>query len=151
MALHQDFKDLLEAFAAERVRYLLIGGYAVAFHSRPRFTKDIDLWIDPSADNVVSATSALQIFGAPSEVIEAWRTAGAEDIVYFGRPPVRIDLLRQVPGVEFSQAYARRDTAEWDGIPVSVIGFDDLVANKRAAGRPQDLLDIKLLERTRRP
>jgi hypothetical protein len=150
MALHQDFKDLLEAFATERVRYLLIGGYAVAFHSRPRFTKDIDLWIDPVPDNVECTARALEQFGAPPDVVQAWRSAGADEIVYLGRPPVRIDLLRAVSGADFAEAYARRATGEWDSVSVSVIGLDDLIAAKRAAGRPQDLLDIKMLERAPR-
>ncbi len=149
MALHQDFKDLLAVFAQEQVRYLLIGGYAVAFHSRPRFTKDIDLWLDPSSDNVERAAVALQLFGAPADVVETWRNAAADEIVFLGRPPVRVDLLRQVSGVDFAHAFARRDRAEWDGTPVSVIGIDDLIASKRAAGRPQDLLDVQALERAR--
>jgi hypothetical protein len=150
MALHQDFKDLLEAFAREKVRYLLIGGYAVAFHSRPRFTKDIDLWIGPSPDSIAGTSRALEAFGAPPDVVDAWRTAGDDEIVYLGHPPVRIDLLRALPGIDFSPAYARREAADWDGVPVSVIGFDDLITSKRAAGRPQDLLDIEILERSRR-
>ena len=149
MALHQDFKDLLEVFARENVRYLLVGGYAVAFHSVPRFTKDIDLWIDPAPENVESAARALEAFGAPADVVTAWRDAAPDEIVYFGHPPFRVDLLRSVAGGDFAGAFARRETEKWEDAPVHVIGRDDLIAIKRAAGRPQDLLDVKALERSR--
>lgn len=149
MALHQDFKDLLEVFAREGVRYLLVGGYAVAFHSVPRFTKDIDLWIDPSPTNVEAAARALELFGAPPDIVSAWRGGAPDEIVYFGRPPFRVDLLRSLPGGDFASAFARRATGEWKEASVQVIGKDDLIAIKRAAGRPQDLLDVRALERTR--
>jgi len=149
MALHQDFKDLLEVLARERVRYLLVGGYAVAFHSTPRFTRDIDLWIDSSPDNVEATARALELFGAPDEVLSAWRDAAPDEIVYFGRPPFRVDLLRDLPGADFAEAFARREIGEWEGVPVVVIGIDDLIATKEAAGRPHDLLDVKALRRSR--
>jgi hypothetical protein len=101
--LHPDFKDLLSAFAAERVEYLLIGGYAVSFHARPR---------------------------------------------WFGVAPARVDILRRAEGIEFSAAYERRVEVSWDGVPVSIIAREDLIAAKRAAGREQDLRDVRALERS---
>ena len=149
MALHEDFRDLLAAFADAKVRYLLVGGYAVAFHSRPRFTKDIDVWIDPDPGNVESTVAALAAFGAPEVVLRALRGARVEDIVYLGRPPVRVDIFKSLPGVTFPACYARRVVGEWEGVPVSVIGVADLIDAKRASGRPQDRLDIEALEEGR--
>lgn len=148
--LHPDFKDLLTAFAEEQVRYLLVGGYAVSFHARPRSTKDIDLWIDAAPANVARACAALSRFGAPEAIVQALRGGDADDIVWFGVPPTRVDLLRRIDGVNFEPAYSRRVETEWDGVPVSVIGSSDLIAAKRAAGREQDLRDVRALERGKR-
>lgn len=148
MALHQDFQDLLAAFADAGVRYLLVGGYAVGFHSRPRFTKDIDLWIDATSENVERAVAALTAFGAPEQILDALRRAGPDEIVYLGSPPIRVDIFKSLPGAQFGACYARRVVDAWDGVPVSVIGAEDLLAAKRAAGRPQDQLDIAALEET---
>jgi predicted nucleotidyltransferase len=149
MSLHPDFADLLAAFADAGVRYLLVGGYAVAFHARPRATKDIDLWVAGDDANLARVASALAAFGAPSSVVDQTRRMTADEIVYMGVAPLRVDVLRSISGVEFEDAFSRRAVTEWDGITVSVIGIDDLIANKREAARPQDLLDVVLLERVR--
>jgi len=149
MSLHPDFKDLLSAFDDADVQYLLVGGYAVAFHSRPRFTKDIDLWIAGSRENVEKVHAALARFGAPTEVLDELGRLGPEDILYLGHPPVRVDIFKQIPGVEFEAAYRRRVESEWDGVRVKVIALDDLIAAKRASAREQDRLDVGELERTR--
>jgi len=146
MAANQDFRDLLAVFADAKVRYLLVGGYAVAFHSRPRFTKDLDIWLGPEPANVDLAVRALADFGAPHSVLRTLRDAKPDEIVYLGRPPVRIDFFKSLPGVEFAACYGRRVTGEWEGVSVCVIGVPDLIAAKRASGRPQDLLDIESLE-----
>jgi hypothetical protein len=150
MRLHPDFVDLLAEFAAAEVRYLVIGGYAVGFHDRPRTTKDLDVLLDPSAENVERAAAALARFGAPPSVVEDLRQAAADEIVWMGRPPVRIDLLKEAPGISFRSAYERRVTASWGGIDVEIVSLDDLISAKRAAGRDQDQLDVKNLERVRR-
>jgi len=149
MALHPDFRDLLSAFAREQVRYLLIGGYAVSFHGRPRFTKDIDLWIAGDAENLTRVHAALTLFGAPPSVLQDLAALGPDEILYMGKPPVRVDLLRSIPGADFDEAFTRRVETEWDGVPVLVIALDDLIAAKRAAGREQDRLDVIALERAR--
>ena len=148
--LHPDFKDLLSAFADEQVRYLVVGGYAVSFHARPRSTKDIDLWLDGEPANLTRACAALSRFGVPEAIVTALRSSGADDIVWFGVAPTRVDLLRRIDGVSFEPAYARRVQTQWDGVPVSVISADDLIAAKRAAGREQDLSDVRALERGKR-
>jgi hypothetical protein len=149
MSLHPDFKDLLSAFADAEVKYLLIGGYAVGFHSRPRFTKDIDVWIAEDGDNVRRVHAALARFGAPAVVLEDLTNLGPDEILYFGSPPFRVDILKRISGVEFEDAFANRVETEWDGVPVMLIGIDELIEAKRAAGREQDLIDVRELERSR--
>lgn len=147
MALPSDFKDILAEFAAHGVEYLVVGGYAVAFHGRPRFTKDIDLWVRPTADNLLRVHAALVAFGAPEATLNELAEASPLDVLWMGAPPLRIDIVKGVPGGDFDAAYRNRVTTKWDGVDVSVLGRDDLIALKRASGRPQDLLDADLLER----
>lgn len=126
--LPSDFVELLAAFAAAGVEYLLVGGYAVAFHAEPRATKDMDLWIGGSAANIERLVRAVAGFDAPPHILEALRQQTAEE-----------------------SAHARRVDAEWDGVKVSVIGRDDLITAKRAAGRPQDLVDAASLAKPTHP
>jgi len=147
MSLQSDFKDLLAEFAAAEVEYLVVGGYAVAFHGEPRFTKDLDLWLADRDDNLARARAALVRFGAPDEVLAALATAAPEDVVWMGHPPARVDLLKGVPGGDFDRAWANRVDARWDGVPVSVVSRSDLIALKRASGRPMDLADAEALLR----
>ncbi len=146
MEIYPDFRDLIGAFDAADVRYLLIGGYAVAFHARPRFTKDLDLWVDDSDENLTRVQRALESFGAPGGLVEELRHADPLDVVWMGRPPTRIDLVKAIPGVVFDDAFGRRVVATWHGIDVFVIGLHDLIAAKKASGRDQDLIDVKMLE-----
>ena len=150
MDLFPDFKDLLAAFAASGVRYLLLGGYAVVFHGRPRATKDLDLLVDLRDENRQRLAEALLEFGAPKSVADAARTLGREDIVYFGTAPLRVDLLGSASGVEFDEAYGRAVQTTLDEVPVRVLALDDLIANKRASGRPRDLEDCSELERIKK-
>jgi predicted nucleotidyltransferase len=147
MDLFPDFKDLLAAFAASGVRYLLIGGYAVIFHGRPRATKDMDLLVSLDDANRERLLDALSAFGASPTVIGAARSMTVDDIVYFGVSPLRVDLLGSASAVAFDAAYSRAVETSLDGIPVRVIAIDDLIANKRASGRPRDLDDVRELER----
>jgi len=149
MDLHPDFKDLLSAFADTSAEYLVVGGWAVGYHAEPRFTKDLDVFIGPSNENLQAVAGALTRFGAPAAILDALRGLGPDEFLFLGAAPVRVDILRRVDGVVFADAYARRETAQWDGVPVSVIGFDDLVAAKKAAGRERDRRDLKLLEAAR--
>jgi hypothetical protein len=148
MGLHPDYKDILAAFEKHEVEYLLVGGYAVGFHGRPRFTKDIDLWVRPTRQNLDRVRAALIEFGAPTQVLAELDSAAPEDVLWMGTPPVRIDIVKGVPGGDFDQAYIGRVSADWEGVHVSVVGRKDLVALKRASGRPQDLLDADSLERS---
>jgi hypothetical protein len=150
MEIYPDFRDLIGAFAAANVRYLLVGGYAVGFHGRPRFTKDLDLWIEDSEENMRRLAEALVSFGAPGNLADELRHADPLDVVWMGRPPARIDLVKAIPGVAFVDAYARRATFAWHDVSVAVIGRDDLIAAKKASGRDQDLVDVKVLETAKR-
>lgn len=147
MDLHPDLTDLLGAFSSSNVEYLVIGGWAVSVHSEPRFTKDLDLLIGTSAENLARAVSALRRFGAPDAIVDAARELGPDEFLFFGSPPARVDILRSVPGVHFDEAYARRLKVDWGGTIVNVIGKEDLIAAKRAAGREKDLRDLRVLER----
>src|SRR5580658_400631 len=150
MDLHPDFRDLLSALAATNAEYLVVGGWAVGYHAEPRFTKDLDVFIGPSNANLDAVASALTQFGAPAAIIDTLRGLGPEEFLFLGAAPVRMDILRRVDGITFADAYARRETVHWDGVPVSVIGFDDLVAAKKAAGRDRDVRDLKLLDAAQR-
>lgn len=146
MELFVDFADLLAAFGQHGVRYLLIGGYAIALHGRPRYTKDLDLWLQSSPDNLTRAIAALEDFGAPESVIDDLRASSPSDVVWFGVPPVRVDLLQRIGAFEFDDVWPGRATMELAGVQVEVIGLAQLIAVKRDAGRPLDLIDAEHLQ-----
>ncbi len=145
MNLPPDFVDLLEAFDQGQVKYLVVGGYAVGFHGAPRFTKDLDLFVGADTTNHNAVIEALKRFGAPSNVIAAFESLSGLDVAWMGNPPVRIDLMKAVPGVDFEPAYARRQVVAWQRTQVSVISKNDLIRAKLASGRPQDLVDAEHL------
>lgn len=149
MDLSPDLIDLLTEFESSGVEYLVVGGWAVSTHSKPRYTKDLDLWIGTSPGNLAKAVQALTRFGAPPGLIEQAAGMSVEEFLFFGTPPARIDILRSIPGVLFEEAWPRRCRAEWGSMIVNVIALDDLITAKRAAGRPQDEADVKTLEAAR--
>jgi Nucleotidyl transferase AbiEii toxin, Type IV TA system len=151
MDLHPDFRDLLAEFAREKVSYAVVGGYAVGHHAKPRATKDIDLLVSPSGDNLERVGRALVRFGAAPNVVAAARKLAPTEIVYLGIPPVRVDILRSADGIDDVDAtLARAVPATLGDLTVPILALDDLIANKRAAGRAQDLADLALLEKVRR-
>lgn len=147
MDLFDDFKDLLAAFEASKVEFVLLGGYAVAFHGRPRSTKDIDLLVGTSAENRVRVAAALERFGAPAVVVDGARTLSEGEVLYFGVSPLRVDILASASGIEFESVYPRAVQTSIDGVAVRVIALEDLITNKLASGRPQDLEDAADLQR----
>ncbi len=149
MDLHPDFKDLLAEFARFDVKYAVLGGYAVGYHGKPRATKDLDLLVSGSNDNLSRVAAALAAFGAPPSIVASARSFCANEIVHFGFPPVRVDLLRSADGIDAETALARAERAVVGDLIIFVLGIDDLIANKQAAGRLQDLADVVLLERVR--
>jgi len=146
MKLSRDFKEFIECLNEARVDYLVIGGYAVAHHGRPRYTKDIDIWLRISPENAGNLISALKAFGFESLGLKADDFLRPGVIVQLGYAPHRIDLLTSAEGLEFATAWETRCVAEVEGINVAFIGREQLLANKRAVGRPQDLADISGLD-----
>lgn len=146
MAINPDFRDLFVALNAASCRYLLVGGYALAVYAVPRFTKDLDVWVEASPENAPRILAALEQFGAPvASLSEAdFRYAGT--VFQIGLPPNRIDIVTSIDGVAFEDAWPSRFGAEYGSVPITVIGREDLIRNKRATGRPQDLVDVALLE-----
>jgi hypothetical protein len=148
--LHQDFVDLLRAFAAADVRFLVVGAYALAVHGLPRATGDLDVWIDPTPANARRAYGALRDFAAPLANLREEDLTNPDLVFQMGVAPVRIDVLMSISGVVFDEAWKRRTEAVFEGVRFPVIGLDDLVQNKRACARPKDLVDLEILERQRR-
>ncbi|HWG22370.1 MAG TPA: DUF6036 family nucleotidyltransferase [Terracidiphilus sp.] len=143
--ISKDFQDILRAFNAHKVKYLVVGGFAFGVHLEPRSTKDIDLWIRNDPENAKAVFQALAEFGAPiAGMTPNDLTDGT--IFQMGQPPERIDILQQVSGLDFDNAWAHRLEGFIDeNTPALVISRDDLIQNKLASGREQDLLDVKKL------
>jgi hypothetical protein len=147
--MHQDFKELLFAFNAGQVRYLIVGGYAVSFHAQPRATKDLDILIGADAENSKAVYAALAKFGAPIEGLSAKDFAEPDNFFRMGTPPVMVDIMPKISGVEFEEAWRRRvDVRLDDDLTVPFISRDDLLVAKVSAGRAQDLIDADALRET---
>jgi predicted nucleotidyltransferase len=148
MFVNSDFTDLLRLFNDNGVRYLIIGGYAFIQYAEPRYTKDLDLWISTDTRNAKAVYKALKEFGAP--LVRLTEKDFAEEGYFYqmGVPPVRVDILMGIPGMEFEDAWERREEIEFDGLVVSFISKEDLITAKRASGRPQDLIDADILAGT---
>lgn len=144
--LNPDFRDILSAFIDAQVEFLVVGGYAMAAHQLPRATKDLDLWVRPAPDNAARVLRALDVFGAPRHDLTAADLEKEGTIYQVGVPPNRVDVITVVDGVRFEDAWADRADVEIDDLRIPVIGRRALIANKRAVGRPQDLVDADALE-----
>jgi len=143
--LNQDFKEFIQSLNDNHVRYLVIGGYAVAFHGHPRYTKDLDVWIDMSPANAARMVKALDQFGFASLGLQASDFLVPDQVVQLGYPPNRIDVLVTASGVNFKTCYAARIETVIDEVTVKFIDLANLKANKKAAGRLQDLADLENL------
>ena len=144
--LNQDFREFIQSLNENEVRYLVIGGYAVAYHGHPRYTKDIDIWLEMTPENAAKMVRALEQFGFASLGLKEEDFSAPDQVVQLGYPPARIDLLTTLEGVDFESCYAARVQTEMDGIPVDVIDLESLKRNKKAVGRIQDLADLADLE-----
>jgi predicted nucleotidyltransferase len=144
--LNQDFKEFIRSLNDNGVRYLVIGGYAVAFHGHPRYTKDLDVWVGMDTENAANIIKALEQFGFASLGLQASDFIAPDQIIQLGYPPNRINMITTAPGVDFDACYASRIQEEIDGIQVSFIDLESLKRNKKAVGRHQDLADIENLE-----
>lgn len=145
MPVNPDFSDLFSALNEVDARYLMVGGYAVSFHAEPRFTKDLDVWVEPTPANAAAVRAALSAFGAPVAGVSQEDLATPGMVVQVGVPPNRIDIVTSIDGVGFPEAWAERVAAVYGDVPIHVIGRSDLIRNKRACGRPQDLVDADRL------
>lgn len=143
--LNRDFKEFIASLNSHRVRYLVVGGYAVAFHGHPRYTKDLDVWVELSEQNAERLIEALRTFGFGSLGLTPDDFLIPGQVVQLGNPPNRIDLLVTISGVIFEDCYARRLQIVIDEVTVNFIDLDSLRKNKEAAGRHQDLADLENL------
>ena len=142
-----DFKDMLSALSEVKAEFLLVGAYAMAAHGHPRATGDLDLWVRANAENAQRVYRALAEFGAPLHDLGVEDLSTPGIVFQIGIEPSRIDILTEISGVEFSDAWERRQSIELDGIALCVISRNDLIVNKRASGRPKDIADVLTLNR----
>ena len=149
MMLNEDYKDILHALSAEKVKFLLVGAYAMAAHGYLRATMDIDIWIMPSPHNADAVFRALELFGAPSHNLtkEDLQTDGV--VFQIGVAPRRIDIITTASGLQFEETYKRSAAIDIEGIEVHIPSIEDLICNKRASGRIKDMADAEALESMR--
>ena len=145
MKLDKDFNEFVELFVAKDVRFLVVGGYALAAHGYPRATDDFDAWVWANSENAEKIVECLAEFGFGSLNLSTDDFTTLDRVVQLGYPPYRIDIITSISGVEFDSAWANRLVVDVDGLQVPFIGRDDLLTNKRATGRPKDLLDVERL------
>jgi predicted nucleotidyltransferase len=147
-----DLEDFLHYLNQAKVKFLIVGGYAVVHYSEPRYTKDLDLWVEPTLKNSKALFRALKNFGAPIAAIDEATFSVPGTIYIIGAPPSRIDLINKIGDLNFAKAWNNRLQMKLFGKKVYFISKEDLILTKEAAGRPQDKLDLKkLLKRSRRP
>lgn len=143
--MNQDFLDRLRAFVDGDVRFLIVGAYALAVHGRPRATGDLDVWVDATPENAVKVVSALEQFGAPTSPVGIEDFSRPGIVFQMGLAPVRIDVLTELSGLTFEEAWSSRTRAAFGPVTAPVIGRDAFIKNKRATGRARDLGDIEAL------
>ena len=144
--LNKDYREMLQCLLEEKVRFLLVGAYALAVHGFPRATKDIDFFVWATRENAANLVRALARFGAPLDGISESDFSTPGVVFQIGNSPRRIDILTNISGIEFDHAYANRKNIFLEGLEIPVISVSDLIANKRASGRSQDLADVEKLE-----
>ncbi|MGO9096215.1 MAG: nucleotidyltransferase [Bryobacteraceae bacterium] len=145
MKINSDFKDLLRELNAAGVRYLIVGGYAVMVYTEPRYTKDLDIWIEPTESNARKLLAALDRFGVPIKGVGPGDFTEPEVFFQIGVEPVRVDIMTSVPGLEFNPAWDRGLAVDFGGETAPVLSRADLLASKKATGRVRDRRDVKRL------
>jgi hypothetical protein len=146
--MNQDFLDLLRAFIEGNVRFLIVGAYALAVHGRPRATGDLDVWVDATPENAAKVMSALERFGAPTAQVSVEDFSRPGIVFQMGLPPLRIDVLTELSGLTFTEAWSSRMQAAFGPVMADVIGREAFIKNKRATGRAKDLGDVESLGET---
>jgi hypothetical protein len=147
MSASSHFKELLRNFNEHDVKFLIVGAYAVMKYTEPRYTKDLDIWVEPSPTNAERVFTALSEFGAPMDGVTLKDFTNQDLIFQIGIEPHRIDVMMAVKGLEFTEAWDRRVETEFDDEPMVLVSKEDLLVAKEAMGRPQDLLDAEALRR----
>jgi predicted nucleotidyltransferase len=147
MELDNNFKEFIKLLNENEVKYLVVGGFAVAIHGYPRYTKDIDFWIWANPENAEKLLKTIQDFGLGTLGLAIEDFYNPDNVIQLGYEPQRIDLIIQLEGLDFEICFAQRKDVEFEGIPISFIGFDDLIKNKRSTGRAKDRVDAQTLER----
>ena len=143
--LSRDFKEFVALLNARGVEYLVVGGYAMALHGRPRYTGDLDIWIRRSPENAQRLMFALSEFGFGDVGLSPQDFELPQNVIQLGYPPFRIDLLTDIDGVDFDAAWPNRETTIHDALTIHFVALTDLKANKRASGRPRDIDDLEQL------
>ena len=146
MALSKDWREFLELLNSRGVDYVIIGAQSLAFHGRPRYTGDVEIFVRPAPENARLLVDLLKQFGFAQSGFKETDFIEPEQMIQLGRAPNRIDLLSSISGVSTDEAFASKVSAELDGIPVYIISKDALIQNKRAVGRWRDLADLDILE-----
>jgi hypothetical protein len=150
MLTSPDFRELLKVFEKHKIRYLIVGGYAVMKYSEPRFTKDLDVFIATDQGNANGVFAALKEFGAPLENLTADDFVQKGYFYQMGRPPIRVDIMMSIPGIEFDAAWENREVVELDDLKILFISRSDLIRAKEASARPQDKIDVDKLKKAER-
>ncbi|MCD4846663.1 MAG: nucleotidyltransferase [Candidatus Aegiribacteria sp.] len=150
MLTSPDFKELLKIFEKHEIRYLIVGGYAVMKYSEPRFTKDLDVFIATDPDNANRVYTALKKFGAPLENLTSDDFTNKDYFYQMGRPPLRVDIMMSIPGIEFDRAWKNREVVEMDDLKIYFISRSDLIRSKEVSARPQDKIDADNLRKAER-
>lgn len=145
MEVQKDFRELLELFNAHKVGYLIVGGYALAFHGVPRYTGDIDIFVKPDTENALRILKALDEFGFGSLDLKEEDFRSPNKVVQLGYPPVRIDIITSISGISWDEAYEERDKGKYGDVPVYYIGLNHYILNKKASGRKKDIADLEAL------
>jgi predicted nucleotidyltransferase len=145
MEVQKDFKELLALFNEHKVEYVIVGGYALAFHGAPRYTGDIDIFIHPDVANAHRILAALDEFGFGSVELTAADFEKPENVIQLGVPPVRVDIITSLTGISWEDACAGRTQGKYGDITVHYIGREQFISNKRAVGRKKDLADLEAL------
>jgi predicted nucleotidyltransferase len=144
--LNEDYKEMLQCLSDEKVKFLLVGAYAMAAHGYPRATMDIDIWVMPTPENAQAVIRALRRFGAPLQGLTIEDLQKDDTIFQIGVAPRRIDILAGASGLKFEEALLHSMEIEIEGIKVHIPSIEDLIRNKKATGRTKDLADAEALE-----
>lgn len=145
MEIQQEFKELLELFNAHKVEYIIVGGYALAFHGAPRYTGDMDIWVRPDSVNAKRVMVALDEFGFGSVGLQASDFESPHKVIQLGVPPVRVDIITSLTGLFWEEAFTSRVVGKYGNVPVHYIGRKQFILNKREIGRKKDLADLEAL------